>query len=61
MSEFKQAEFEMKDLKICPECNGEIKQDIFVLDYGRKKVKGEHGLMEARACFECKIIYEKIA
>ena len=51
----------MKDLKICPKCNGSIRKDIFVLDYGRKKKRGEPGLTECRFCSDCKIIYERIA
>ena len=62
MSEgFAQAEKSIKDLKICPKCQSKIKQDIFVLDYGRKKKRNEPGLAECRACFECKLIYEVIS
>jgi hypothetical protein len=58
---FKQADTEIKDLKVCPECSSDIKQDIFVIDYGRKKKRGENGLTECRACFKCKVIYEVIS
>lgn len=58
---FKQAEKEIKDIQICPACNTDIKQDVFVIDYGRKKKRGENGLTECRACFNCKVIYEVIS
>ncbi len=59
--EFKEVTPHQKNLQNCPECQGDIKQDIFVIDYGRKKKRGENGLTECRACFNCKLIYEVIS
>jgi len=61
MSGFKQHEPQIKGVKNCHECNKETKQDIFVIDYGRKKKRDEPGLTECVACMDCKIIYEVIA
>lgn len=49
----------LPDLKICPECQGDIVQDIFSRPKGEKG-KGGGRLLEARACCDCKIIYEVV-
>lgn len=59
--QFQEVDEPLKNLKNCPECNSVIEQDLFLLDYGRKKKNNEPGLIEARACFECKKIYEVIS
>lgn len=56
---YRATEEPIKDLKECPECNKKIIQDIFYLPKG-EKINGSR-LMEARACNECKIIYEIIS
>ena len=60
-SEFREITPYAKNLDKCPDCLGEIKQDIFVIDYGRKKKRDEKGLTECKACFKCKIIYEVVS
>lgn len=45
----------IKDIKKCTECNGEIVQDIFQLPKGMKRNGGR--LIEAIACDPCKIIF----
>lgn len=40
------------DITICPQCQGDITQDIF---HTRKGQKGR--FIEAKACDRCKIIY----
>lgn len=47
------------DLKKCPQCDEEIIQDIFQLPKNEGRKKGR--LIEARACDNCKIIYEIIS
>ncbi len=40
-------------LKNCPECDGELKRDIFFV-----QLENRQRMIEANACHSCNIIYE---
>lgn len=49
----------IKGVSECHECSSKTVRDIFTIPKEHRK-KGEGGLLEAIACMECKIIYERL-
>lgn len=49
----------IRGVEECHECKTKTVRDIFTIPK-EHRVKGEGGLLEAIACMECKIIYERL-
>ena len=44
----------------CHECNAKTVRDIFIIPKAHRTKERPEGLMEAIACMECRIIYERL-